>query len=403
MALGKNLEKIQVKMLGQFSIRCGDVAFSDTVGRTKQVWMLLEYLILNRKREVSQEELISILWETGNSENPSNALKNLVYRLRTMLAQSDLPSLDYILYKRGAYSWNSEIPCQVDVEFLEEYWSQAEKPEASEEERLEACWKAIELYEGRFLPKSSYEQWVASLSSYYHQIYLNSIWVICPLLESRRRYKQIVQICRKAVAIDEYEETLYEILINALIQLGDHKEALKQYEHITDKLYRDLAVNPTCRIRDLYRQIISAIKGVERDILVIKEDLQETDQAMGAYFCEYEVFKSMYQVMARRVQRTGQSGYILLFTLTDTENEIPQPKVLNRAIGLLQTAIGDSLRKGDIYARFSNSQYVVMLTSINYENCEVVSRRIETRFYLLMRNKKVLLHKKMHPMDTILS
>lgn len=401
MAQRKKPATIQVKMLGQFSICCEEAAFTDMIGRTKQVWILLEYLILNRKREISQDELMHILWGTGNSDNPANALKNLVYRLRTMLSESGLPPYSYIVYHKGVYSWNTEIDCEVDVEILEDCWKKASSCETSDEEKIKACQYAVELYEGRFLTKSSCEQWVISLGNYYHQLYLNCVKTVCPLLREREKHEQIVRICQKAISIDPYEETFFEFLITALIQLGNHKEALRQYGCITDRLYRDLGVNPSERIRSLYRKILSTTKDVQRDILVIKEDLQETDKAVGPYFCEYEIFKNIYRLSARGAQRTGQSVYILLITLTDEENELLPLKTMRRAMDLLQTAIGDSLRKEDVCARFSNSQYVLMLTSISYENCELVLKRIETRFQFLLRNKKVIMHKTMQPMDPI--
>ena len=67
--------KIAVKMLGEFSIQCGDRVVTDNVGRVKKVWMLIEYLLANRDKSVSQEKIIDILWSEEECENPTNALK----------------------------------------------------------------------------------------------------------------------------------------------------------------------------------------------------------------------------------------------------------------------------------------------------------------------------------------
>ena len=52
--------KLRVQMLGDFSLRAGDNQISDTEGRSRKVWLLLAYMIYNRDRTVSQEELVEV-------------------------------------------------------------------------------------------------------------------------------------------------------------------------------------------------------------------------------------------------------------------------------------------------------------------------------------------------------
>ena len=54
----------------------------------------------------------------------------------------------------------------------------------------------------------------------------------------------------------------------------------------------------------------------------------------------------------------------------------------------LREAIERSLRRGDIYTRYSQSQYMVLLVAVQRENCEVIFERIERRFNELNTNKK---------------
>ena len=59
----KNTEKcLQVKMFGEFSIRLGDQILTDDISRIKKVWVLIEYLLINRRSAISQDKLIEILW-----------------------------------------------------------------------------------------------------------------------------------------------------------------------------------------------------------------------------------------------------------------------------------------------------------------------------------------------------
>lgn len=52
-----------------------------------------------------------------------------------------------------------------------------------------------------------------------------------------------------------------------------------------------------------------------------------------------------------------------------------QEKLKSR-MDILGEVIGSSLRKGDVYTRYSNSQYLILLSGIDQKNCEIIYRRI---------------------------
>ena len=110
-------DQIQVKMFGGFSLSSEGIAIDDRGSRQRQLWNLLEYLIASRRKTVSQEELISVLWPDDSAENPSSALKNLVYRARNLLKEKGFSfAKESIVMIGGTYAWNKNLDCVVDVE-----------------------------------------------------------------------------------------------------------------------------------------------------------------------------------------------------------------------------------------------------------------------------------------------
>ncbi len=79
---------IEIQMLGEFAITINGNTITNLKGRTKRVWMLIEYLIANRHSDISIEKLIDVLWGEDECGDPVNALKNLVYRARTLSQRS---------------------------------------------------------------------------------------------------------------------------------------------------------------------------------------------------------------------------------------------------------------------------------------------------------------------------
>ena len=60
--------------------------------------------------------------------------------------------------------------------------------------------------------------------------------------------------------------------------------------------------------------------------------------------------------------------------------------------------IRTSLRRGDTFARCSNTQYVIMLPQANYENSCMVCQRILTAFTHQYPRSPVKIHFEVHPL-----
>jgi len=70
------MEKLYIRMLGEFSLQFGENKISDHSNRSKKVWLLLAYLICHKGRIIPRKELISLLWgDDPSSSNPENTLK----------------------------------------------------------------------------------------------------------------------------------------------------------------------------------------------------------------------------------------------------------------------------------------------------------------------------------------
>ena len=80
------MNAIQVRMLGEFSISTQSQQLCDSDNRSRKVWILLAYLIYHRNRVVTQDELMSLLWDDAStSANPSGAIKTIFHRARITL------------------------------------------------------------------------------------------------------------------------------------------------------------------------------------------------------------------------------------------------------------------------------------------------------------------------------
>lgn len=399
MSIEEKKPVIKIYMLGKFALEYDGQIMIENEGKIHKVWTLLGYLLTNHNRKLGAQELPELLCGDDRSNEPAKAVKNLVYRLRCLLAESGLPKENYIVQNGGIYGWNNDLDCTIDTDEFTQSYNKAKKLFYDSDKAIEFYLQAISIYKGKFLPHAAYDEWAVNSTIYYHRLFIDCVICLYQLLEKKEAYESMLPVCEKALNIDTYDEDIYKIYIHCLTKLGRHKEALAAYETITTGLYNDLGVNPSKELRSLYRDIIKTLKSVETDLMAIKEDLNEGGHAECSYFCEYEIFKDIYRFIARRVNRTGESIFIMLCTLTDNQDELPSTENLADAMEVLKTSIGKTLRKCDLFSRYSHSQFVVMLPDTSYENGCMVGRRIESAYKKNKVSKVVIMHYKLQPLD----
>ncbi|MCI8516789.1 MAG: SARP family transcriptional regulator [Hungatella sp.] len=372
---------IYVNTLGEFSIRLGESLVSDANNHSKKPWLLLEYLIIFRNREISPDELVELIWGDEDSANPNSALKTLMFRARKLLVPLGYPPQHLITQHRGSYAWNKNLETVVDIDIFESLASKALDPAVPSNQQLDYCLEALELYKGDFLAKSSWESWVVPLSTYYHNQYQKVLHRAVALLNETQNHPKIIEICQRGLVFSPYDEDLHYNLIYSLYCNGQQHEALEHYNHTTDMLYSEFAITPSEQLKSLYKTIRNTTQGVNMDLSLIQDSFMESCTQDGAYFCELAVFRDIYQIEQRTIERTGDSIYLCLLTLTDLGGNALERQFLNRGMAAMMDAICSSLRRGDVFSRFSVSQYVVLLPTATYENCETIIKRIIQTFH----------------------
>ncbi|GFO87795.1 hypothetical protein BUFA31_09590 [Butyricicoccus faecihominis] len=373
---------LQVQMLGQFTLRYGDRTISDSDDRSRRVWSLLAYMIYNHGRSFAQEELIHLYWSNGEkSADPGNALKSIFHRIRTALDKLQ-PGLGRLLIRRkaGRYFWNNVIPLSLDIEDFEAHFHAAEAA-GDDDVRLAEYQAALALYAGDPLPRMTDEIWTIPIVAYYHSLYTRTAAGAIELLEKQERTAEAVALCHQAIHIEPYQEDLYEHLMHGLLRTGDMKGAMSVYEEISELLFAHFGVMPSETLRTLYRQATRTVNDRTLTMDEVCSQLAEPAPHGGAMVCEYDFFKILYRAEARSIARNGHSANICLLSISGKDGEMLARRSLDPAMNNLQVLVQNNLRRGDVIARCSISQYIILLPQANYENSRMVADRLVSAFY----------------------
>lgn len=373
---------LQVQMLGQFTLRYGDRTISDSDDRSRRVWSLLAYMLYNHGRSFAQEELIHLYWSNNEkSADPGNALKSIFHRIRTALDKLQ-PGLGRLLIRRkaGRYFWNNTMPLSLDIEDFEAHFHAAEAA-GDDDVRLAEYQSALALYAGDPLPRMTDEIWTIPIVAYYHSLYTRAAAGAIELLEKQERTAEAVALCRRAIHIEPYQEDLYEHLMRGLLRTGDMKGAMSVYEEMSEQLFAHFGVMPSETLRTLYRQATRTVNDRTLTMDEVCSQLEEPAPHGGAMVCEYDFFKILYRFEARSIARNGHSANICLLSVSGKDGEMLARRSLDPAMNNLQVLVQNNLRRGDVIARCSISQYIILLPQANYENSRMVADRLVSAFY----------------------
>lgn len=373
------MKQIQIRMLGEFSLCAGDISISDTGNRSKKVWGLLAYLICNRDRAISQQKLINLLWgDDSGSDNPENALRITLHRLRAQLDQLwPGAGRELIVRRDGGYGWAIGIPTELDCDRFE---ALCRKLSEDEETRLQELLEALALYRGEFLPKQASEMWIVPISTHFHNLYLEASMEAAKILSTRGRHSEAADVCRAAAASEPYHEPLHQLLMQELAAAGDPKGAAAVYEALSKRLFDDFGIRPNEQTREVYRSAAHSPGDRTLPMEEVLQHLQEPDAGAGAMQCDYDYFKVLCYAESRAMERSGSATHIALLSVSSGTDKPLTKRSMNRIMEQLGEGLRSNLRRGDTISRCSVSQYIIMLPKANYENSCMVCRRIITAF-----------------------
>ena len=393
-------DPLEVRMLGEFSLSLGPSRISDSDNRTKKVWLLLAYMIYNRTHLIPLQEMVDLLWGgEESSANPLNALKTMLHRVRSTLEPLGQGAGHQLILRQGsAYTWNPDVPIHLDIDDFESLCHKGAQAEKTED-KIRFWLKAHALYRGNFLSKLSSELWVVPLSTHYHNLYVDTTLELLSLLEGEARWEECVDLCQTAVKHDPYIEQFYRHWIHALLRLQWQQEAVSVYEEMSELFLTEFGVMPSQDLLALYREALREVNKHTMPSGTILEQLREPPDKGGALLCDYDVFKTIYHALARSVVRSGDTAHLALISILPQKGQELPRRSLDTVVDNLRELIRVSLRRGDVAARCSVSQYILLLPQANFENSGMVCRRLIRTFNRQYPHSPARLHASVHPLE----
>ena len=348
------LQKIAIKMLGDFSVVADGRCVVDATAKLTKPWQLFCYLALNREHVTPSSVLLQELWGGEELADPANVLKNTVYALRRELAGPVKPAESPILFRAGGYCLNGHIKWSVDTERFEQLCEKAERCTGGSEAKMAAWRKAEGAFRGELLPQLAGEVWVMRAARGFTRRYLVSARALCACLAGENAYGELLDVASRASVTDPLDEDIALWTFRALDALHMQRAIVIAYNK-TARYFEEEMGRPLCaEIGSIYAAAAEAVNKTEQDFAAIRDELSDALRSQrsdrGAFYCNYEVFKRMYAIVARTAQRARQVVALMLITVQGPDGgRAPEGEALAEAMDDLKLAIAGTLRKSDTF------------------------------------------------------
>lgn len=371
--------KLYINTLGDFDMIMNNESLLQDASRSYRLFKLLQYFLTFKNKKLLPETIIENLWQDQDSQDPKNMIRGQIFRLRQILKKI-LPDETYlnITFNNGYYTLEVGEEVVLDFEQMERWISEGDIVSSTDaSESIKAYLRAIDIYKGGYLSENQYEIWLVPVRNYYKRIYIKTLEKLISLYQQFDNNEEIVQLCEKAITIEPYEEKIHILLIESLLKLGRIKNAYNHFEFMQIAFEKEMGITTTSAMREIQRKIhnYSVEKG-EVDIQQLFSKLDEKDKK-GPLLCESEYFKLLYNSHKRRRVDGNDSDYIALINFKPFDDNDTSTEV---AIKLMTKVMDSTLRKGDVYTFWNDSQILLLLPEVKDGGVKEIDKRIKKNY-----------------------
>jgi DNA-binding SARP family transcriptional activator len=243
---------LDFSLLGGFSVRVGNRVVMDADWRLRKAKHLVKLLALAEGHRLQREQVMELLWPEQDPEAASNNLHKALYTARRALEPNLRPSWPsaYIHLEWNRVVLDESAGLRVDVDEFERAADVAQQTRESA-----AYTSALERYTGELLPEDRYEDWAIERREALERRYLGLLMELADLHESEDRPYAAIDALAHVVAREPVHEEAHVALMRLYAQSGQRYLAVREYQRLRAALRRELDLEPTPAITQLYRDI----------------------------------------------------------------------------------------------------------------------------------------------------
>lgn len=239
--------KLTVRTLGGFEVwsEQGELV----KWNSKKSMELFAYLVMHKGKPVSKNRVIEHLFSDMPQKNAAIYLNTTVYQLRKALHA--LGHKQIVVHSQEQY-WLLLDHLEVDFIRFEEHLSQSPWT-AMDSQSVEMALACERLYTGKLFEDRSYE-WSIPEQNLLHERYVRFTKQLSQLLLAQQRPEQAIDLIKKLLQTDEWDEEANLLLLQGYEELRDKVSFMRHYEHLSNLYRQELSIPISDEITQRYER-----------------------------------------------------------------------------------------------------------------------------------------------------
>jgi LuxR family transcriptional regulator, maltose regulon positive regulatory protein len=250
--------RLRVYCLGTFQTLRGDEPIRSKSWRREKAKQLFQILLTYRSSPIDRDQILEYLWPELDPLAAQRNFKVILNTLYNVLEPKREPGSEsaYIVREATTYGLRPGADLWLDVD---EFCSALQRAVSSlitePDKAMFELEKAIEIYQGEYLPEARYETWAAAERENLSVLFLQAADQLSELYIQHGKFKEAISLCSRILAIDDCWERAYRHMMLAFDQLGDQGQIARTYNRCVQTLRDELEVSPAIETETLFRQL----------------------------------------------------------------------------------------------------------------------------------------------------
>lgn len=248
--------RYKVYTLGNFLVVKNDAVLRFAGKAQRRPLDLLKVIVARGGKAVDLNIVISELWPESPGDLAHKSFDSTLHRLRKLLSD------DAIIQTNRSVSLNCEIVWtdlsefnQLAGELLDEM--DLAHPDVNRDDFRRKVSRIFQIYKGDFLSLEEEAAWVTPIADRIRNRFFRFIDRIGNVLEREGRWRDVIEIYRRGIEVDNLSEDLYRRLMEAQYRSGNIADALETYRRCRHILSVVLGIAPSERTTSKYRELMA--------------------------------------------------------------------------------------------------------------------------------------------------
>jgi len=249
--------ELQISTLGRFQVE-GPAGPINGDWRGQRPGQLLKFLICERRRVVTSDQIGEVLWPEAGPQESGNRLRYNVHALREKLEpkRPRRGAARFVVARRGSYAIDTnDVWLDADRFEIDALAGLAALDQGMEEAAAVHLADAMNLYRGEFLAGDPYLDWAIPERERLHQLACRALRAQVRTSVDLGELETGADQARRLAEMEPFDADTQRLAIEVCLRRGRHSEAHRRYSLFSKKLQQEFGREPDFGLAEIERSL----------------------------------------------------------------------------------------------------------------------------------------------------